>query len=344
MTRLRVAELTGLRQFQLTEKAIADPAPGEVQVRVQAVGICGSDLHSYAEGGIGGANCLYPMVLGHEPAGVVEKLGAGVSGWTPGDAAAFEPALFCYHCENCMSGRHNICARLRFLSSPGEPGFFREFVNLPVENLLALPPHVDVTLGTLVEPLAVALHSLGFARLQPGETAAVFGAGPIGLLTVMALRLSGAGRIWSIEPDSARRDLAKLLGADAALDPASADQIQADTRNRGVNAVFDCAAKPESVRQSILVARYGGRVVYTGIPSEITTPIDFHVWRRKELTLFPVRRSNREAAKALDLLAAHPERFVPLITHTRPLDKIGAAFAQVENHEAGVGKLVIRLS
>ncbi len=94
MTRARVAELTGPRQFQLTEYQISDPAPGEAQVRVQAVGICGSDLHSYAEGGIGGADCRYPMVLGHEPAGVMEKLGDGVSGWRRGDVAAFEPALF----------------------------------------------------------------------------------------------------------------------------------------------------------------------------------------------------------------------------------------------------------
>lgn len=341
---MRVAELTGPRRFQLSEKAIDDPGPGEVQVRVQAVGICGSDLHSYAEGGIGGADCVYPMVLGHEPAGVVEKTGAGVSGWRPGDAAAFEPALFCYHCENCMAGRHNICARLRFLSSPGDPGFFREFVNLPAENLLALPPHLDAIQGTLIEPLAVVLHSLGFAALHPGETAAVFGAGPIGLLTVAVLKLSGAGRIWAVEPDSARRDLAKLMGADEALDPASVDEILAGSGKRGVDAVFDCAAKQESVRQSIRVARSGGRVIFTGIPSEITTPIDFHVWRRKELALFSVRRSNREAEQARDLLAAFPERFVPLITHTRPFDQIGAAFALVEHHEDGVGKLVIRLT
>lgn len=341
---MRLAELTAPRQFRLVEREIEDPGPGEVRVRVQAVGICGSDLHSYAEGGIGGAACVYPMVLGHEAAGVVEKTGAGVGGWQAGDAAAFEPALYCYHCEHCMAGRHNLCARLRFLSSPGDPGFFREYVNLPSRNLLALPPELDGNQGTLIEPLAVVLHSLQFGRPGPGETAAVFGAGPIGLLTVAALRLSGIARIWAIEPVAARRELAQALGADAALDTTDAARaILADTAGRGVDLVFDCAAKPDSTRQAMQVARAGGRVVFTGIPSERETPIDFHTWRRKELTLFPVRRSNHEGELARDLLAAHPARFTPMITHTRPLEAIGAAFALVEAREQGVGKLVIRI-
>src|SRR5206468_3385709 len=122
---MQVAELIGVRQFRVTQLAIQDPAPGEVQVQVAAVGVCGSDLHSYMEGAVGDTPCVYPMVLGHEPAGVVWKTGAGVTGWSPGDRAALEPALYCYHCEFCLSGHYNVCANLRFMSNPGEPGFFR---------------------------------------------------------------------------------------------------------------------------------------------------------------------------------------------------------------------------
>ena len=104
---------------------------------MKAVGICGSDLHYFSDGGIGDARCLYPMVLGHEPAGVVRKTGPGVSGWSAGDRAILEPALYCYHCEFCMTGHHNVCANIRFMSMPDEPGFFREFVNLPARNLAA---------------------------------------------------------------------------------------------------------------------------------------------------------------------------------------------------------------
>ena len=343
---MRAAELIGPRRFRLTEGAIADPGPGEAQIRVQAVGVCGSDMHSYAEGGIGPTRCDYPMVLGHEPAGVVVSIGPGVSGWRAGDAVACEPALYCYHCEQCMAGRHNVCAKLRFLSSPGEPGFFRELVNLPAANLLALPASLGPEEGSLVEPLSVALHSMKFGQPTPGETAAVFGAGPIGLLTIAVLKLSGAWRVWAIEPVAARRELARFMGADAVLDPDAVDaarQILADTGKRGVDVVFDCAAKGASTRQAIEVARAAGRVVFTGIPAELETPIEFHAWRRKELALYQVRRSNHEGGQARDLLAADPRRFAGLITHRRPLEQIDGAFAQLESYDDGVGKMIIRV-
>src|SRR5206468_5840056 len=178
--RARTAELTGLRQFRMTEQPIPDPAPAEVEVRVGAVGVCGSDLHSYSDGAVGDTPCVYPMVLGHEPAGVVWKTGAGVTGWSPGDRAALEPALYCYHCEFCLSGHHNVCANIRFLSNPGYPGFFCERVNLPASNFAPIPPDMSFAAATLAEPLAIALHSLGLASIRAGEHVAGIGAGPIG--------------------------------------------------------------------------------------------------------------------------------------------------------------------
>jgi len=343
----RVAELIGVRQFRLADGPIEDPGPGEVQVQVQAVGICGSDVHSYAEGGVGDTPCNYPMVLGHEPAGVIVKVGPRTSGWNRGDAAAFEPAIYCYHCEYCLSGRHNVCAKLRFMSMPGDPGFFREYVNLPVTNLQALPPNLGVNEGTLIEPMAVALHSMAIGQPKLGETAVVFGAGPIGLLTAAVLKFYGVKRVWSVEPVPARQELARLMGADAVIDPTAVDVVQQvlkETGNRGVDLVFDCATKGSTSTQAIQVARSAGRVVFTGIPSEVELPIPFHVWRRKELTLFQVRRSNHESALAREILADDPARFAPLITHTRPLNQIAQAFAQVERYEDGVGKLIIRVN
>ena len=341
----RTAELTGIRQFRIVERAVADPAPGEVQVRVAAVGVCGSDLHSYAEGAVGDTPCAYPMVLGHEPAGVLIKTGAGVTGWSPGDRAALEPALYCYHCEFCLSGRHNVCANLRFMSNPEEPGFFREHVNLPVRNLMALPAGLSLEHATLIEPLAVVLHSMQFVAPRPGETAAVFGAGPIGLLTVIALKLAGAARVWVADPVAHRLDLARAAGADALLDPSAVDpvrQILADTGNRGVDVAIDCGGKHDSINQCIHAVRNAGRVVVTAIPPGVRVPIEFSPMRRKEITLYNVRRSNHESAAALAMLDAHIGRFAPLITHTPPLDQIGRAFAQLENYQDGVGKIVIR--
>src|SRR5690242_2023190 len=115
---MRVAELIAPLTFRIADMAIQDPGPGEVQVRIEAVGICGSDLHAYAEGAVGSTPNVYPMVLGHEPAGKIVKAGMGVTGLAAGDRGALEPAVYCYHCEFCSSGHHNVCSKLRFMSSP----------------------------------------------------------------------------------------------------------------------------------------------------------------------------------------------------------------------------------
>jgi L-iditol 2-dehydrogenase len=342
-----VAELSNPHQFRLTESPpIPDPAPGQVQVAVKAVGVCGSDLHYFSEGGIGEARCVYPMVLGHEPAGVVRKVGAGVAGWSAGDRAVLEPALYCYHCEYCMTGHHNVCANLRFLSQPDEPGFFREFVNLPAYNLLPLPFHLSDQEGALAEPLAVVLHSMQFASPRPGETAVVFGAGPIGLLTVVVLKLSGLTRVWSVDPVAHRRELARAVGADAVIDPGATDsarEILRDTSGRGVDIAIDCAGKENSINHCIHAARHAGRVVVTGIPTEDYIPVALHILRRKELGFYNVRRSNHDSEAALRLLTAHAKRFAPILTHARPLSDIQAAFELCEQYADGVGKLTISL-
>jgi len=342
-----VAELSNPRQFRFTDaRPIPDPPPGQIQVAVRAVGVCGSDLHYFSDGGIGEARCVYPMVLGHEPAGVVRKTGAGVSGWAAGDRAVLEPALYCYHCEFCMTGHHNVCANLRFLSQPDEPGFFREFVNLPTHNLLPLPANLSDQEGALVEPLAVVLHSMQFAAPRAGETAVVFGAGPIGLLTVATLRLSGVTRVWSVEPVAHRRDLARTLGADVVIDPLAAEasrEILRETANRGVDIAIDCAGKADSINQCIHAARHAGRVVVTGIPAEDYIRLALHIMRRKELAFYSVRRSNHDSETALRLLAAHSKLFAPILTHERPLSDIQPAFELCEQYADGVGKLTITL-
>ena len=342
---MRVASLVGRRKFQLDEAAIAAPAPGEVQLEVRAVGICGSDVHAYSEGAIGDLTCSYPMVLGHEPSGVVVAVGPGVTGWAPGDAAAAEPAHYCYHCDLCLRGRHNLCRRLRFLSTPGEPGFFRDRVNLPLANLLRLPATLSLAHATLVEPLAVVLHSLTLAPPRLGETAVVIGAGPIGLLTIAALKRAGVGRLTAIEPLPHRQELARAMGADTTMTGPAGDVARAinqDSGERGVDLVFDCATKG-TTDLALQVAASGGRVVFTGIPSELHIPMDVHVWRRKELELHQVRRSNHDGPAALAMLARETGFFAPLITHERPLGAIDDAFVLVENYRDGVGKLVVRL-
>lgn len=343
---MRVAELLGVRQFRLSEQPEPEPGPGEIRVRVGAVGLCGSDLHNYSEGSVGDTPCVYPMVVGHEPAGVVDKPGPGVTGWAQGDRAVFEPAIYCYHCEWCMSGRHNICANLRFLSSTEDPGFLRDYVILPAVNVLPLPAHLSVDEGTVAEPLAVVLHSMKFAAIQPGDTVAVFGAGPIGLMTTACLKMSGAGRIWVFEPVAARREIAMKMGATAVFDPRETDpigEIARETRKRGVDVAVDCAAKGGSINLCLRVTRNGGRVVYTAIPSEATVDFEFHAARRKELAIYNVRRSNHETETAVQLIAERPEIFRPMLTHALPFEQVDGAFRMLEKYGDGAGKIIIRM-
>ena len=339
-----IAELIAPRQFRLVEQEMEALRPGLLRVRVNAVGICGSDLHSYSEGAVGDTPSVYPMVLGHEPAGTVVEVGADVTGWSPGDRAALEPALYCYHCEYCLSGRHNICQNIRFLSTPGHPGFYREFVDLPAVNLFGIPKSMSMPVASLVEPLAVALHSMQFAAIAIGETVAVFGAGPIGLLTVASLKAAGASRIFVVEPVAHRRELARQMGATEAIHPGETDaprQILADTGGRGVDCAIDCAARDHTTNWAIRCVRNGGRVVLTGIHSGAMIPFEVSPMRRKELAIFCVRRSNKEPEAALELLTARPAWFAPLVTHTRPLECIAEAFRIAEEYADGVGKFVI---
>ena len=345
--RMRVAQLIAQHQFQMTDAPVPDPGPGEVQVRVAYVGICGSDLHNFSEGSVGDTPSVYPMVLGHEPSGVVVKTGAGVSGWAAGDEAALEPAVYCYHCEFCMRGRHNVCSHIRFLSQPADPGFFRDFVNLPAHNLLAKPAGVGLKELTLFEPLAVVLHSLEFVQLRAGETFAVFGAGPIGLMTIAALKMSGAGRVYAVDPVPHRRELARVMGADVVIDPTQVSagaEIMRDTNGRGVDASIDCAARDGSMNEALLATRNAGRVIITGIPPEPEPALKFHVARRKELAIYNVRRSNNESALALRILATDAKRFAPMLTHTMGLEQIQAGFTMLESYSDGVGKICIEVS
>ena len=339
---MKVAQLVGLRQFAISEGDIPEPGPGEVQVKVGAIGICGSDMHVFAEGGIGDIRCRYPAVLGHEPAGTILKSGAGVTGFSEGDLVALEPAIVCYHCEFCRAGKYNLCEVIRFMSSGPEPGFFRERVNLPAANAIPMPKHIGMREAALVEPLSIIVHSMHFAQLKPGETAVVFGAGPIGLLTIGALKLAGAKRIWAVEPLPHRREMATMMGADVVLDtsdPVSA--IMNDTHKRGVDLAFDCAAKANSVNQCLAVLARAGRLIYTAIPSEIELPMNMVLMRTKEITFYNVRRANHEFNEARDLLAEHTSFFAPLLTHSRPLDQIQQAFELVDVYGDGVGKMIL---
>jgi threonine dehydrogenase-like Zn-dependent dehydrogenase len=165
-------------------------------------------------------------------------------------------------------------------------------------------------------------------------------------MTIAALKASGAGRVWAVEPATERRELARSMGADAVLDPRQIDPVQQilhDTGRRGVDIVFDCATKEDTVNQSIRVVRNAGRVVITGIPTGVTTPVELHELRRKEVVFYNVKRSNHETDAAVRMLKERPKDFAPIVTHALPLDNIQRAFDMLEHKRDGSAKIVLTL-
>ena len=241
---------------------VPDPTPGrgEVVVAVDSCGICGSDLH------LVDALPLPGHVLGHELAGRVAAVGAGVTGWTADDPVMALSLATCGACDACRAGRPRKCATALMLGVE-TPGGYAEYVRAPAHDLVALPDGFDLRQGALVEPLAVARHAVGRGGLVAGETALVIGGGPVGLAVLLWLRAMGAGQVAVSDPLAARRATATGLGADVVADPTAGDlAVQlADAGLPAPSLVLECVGLPGLVDQASSVAAVDGRVVVVGV-------------------------------------------------------------------------------
>jgi L-iditol 2-dehydrogenase len=319
---VRVARLHGVGDLRVTDEPTPVTGPGESLVQVTAVGVCGSDLHWYADGGIGDATLERPLVLGHEFAGVIR------GGPRDGQRVAVDPAVPCGACELCHAGHQNLCPTVAFAGHGGMDGALREFLAWPTELLHPLPSGVCDVDGALLEPLGVALHAVGLAHLRPGVTVGVFGCGPIGLLLVRLARLAGAGFVLATDPLGHRRSAAVAYGADVVLDPADelADVV-ADVVGLGVDVAFEVAGVDDAIDAALVAARPGARVVLVGIPAGDTSAFRASAARRKGLTLLLSRRMNAIYPRAIKLVERGSVDLGPLVTARFPLAEAGAAFA-----------------
>lgn len=322
-----------------------DPAHGEVTVRIRAVGVCGSDMHWYQDGRIGEIPAVYPQVLGHEPAGEVIAVGAGVHEFKNGDRVVIEPSVTCGHCEYCLRGQHNHCVSGVFLGGPQAPGLFREYATIPAANCTLFDPKLDYGIATLAEPIAVMMHMLELIEIRAGGTVAVTGAGPIGMLCAAIAKASGARCIFVADRLQYRLALAKEMGADITINTATESLVETvmdATHGRGADVVLEAAGSPEMVNAGIRMARMGGVVMMIGILSELYPKIDVHTAMGKELRLQTLKRSNHRAQQALDLMATG-KISTSLITHRLPLGSTPRAFEMLNRYEDGVGKIVVEL-
>jgi L-iditol 2-dehydrogenase len=346
MTRMRVASVIGPRDIRVEDAPVPAPGAGEALVRIQAVGICGSDLHYYAHGRIGDARLSSGHILGHEVSGVVAALGPGVTAPAPGTPVAVDPAIHCGGCRFCVEGNPNFCKHLRFFGSPPVPGALREYLTHPAHLLYPLPAGIPLSVGATIEPLGVAIHAVDLGHLAFGGAVGVFGCGPVGLMIAGVAPLAGARLVCVTEPLAHRRKVAAQLGVAAAFDPAEDDVvggIKDRTGGEGVDVAFEVAGSHRATADAVRALRPGGTLVLVGYweADEVTLPGITAM--RKGLTIRFVRRMKHTFPRAIDLVARGQVNLAALISHEFPLARVAEAFARAERRSPDVVKAVVVL-
>jgi L-iditol 2-dehydrogenase len=305
---MRVLRLHPDRGVRLHDEPRPEPGPGEALVRVTAVGLCGSDRHWLLEGGIGETTVTRPLVLGHEFGGVAE------TGRYRGRRVAVDPAVPCWSCELCATGRENLCIDIRFAGYGRTDGALRELVAWPEQSMRPLSDDLDESVEALVEPLAIAVHALDLGGSVTGARVAVLGAGPIGLLVVALARRAGAAEILATDPLPHRRDAALQFGATDAAPAAD------ESRHAAFDVVFEAAGEQAAVDDAIDLAAPGATVILVGIPAEERTSFRAAVARRKGLVLKLTRRSTAATfSRAVQLAEERALDLPGLVTRRVPL-------------------------
>ncbi len=316
------ARLHDVADLRVEEEPVPPPGPGMTMVRVTAVGICGSDLHWWAEGGIGDAVLDRPLVPGHEAAGVID------SGPRRGERVAIDPAISCGACRLCRAGYRNLCVNIEFAGHGSTDGAMRELMPWPSHLLHALPESFTAADGALLEPLGVAIHAADLGHLRLAGTAAVVGCGPIGLLLIQVLRAAGAASVIAFDPLPHRLEAAARFGADVTADAVQAAEadVVGELTHGGVDVAFELAGTEAGVQLAMSAARPGGRVVLGGIPGEDWIRFRASAARRKGLTIAMVRRMNDTYPRAMSLVSANKVD-LSIVSHRYPLTAAQDAFS-----------------
>ena len=327
---MRAAVLHAARDLRV--EAVADVAPGphEVEVRIEAGGICGSDLHYYHDGGFGTVRLREPMILGHEIAGTVTRVGAEVTSVTPGTRVAVNPSRPCGRCRYCQEGRQNHCLDMRFYGSamrfPHVQGGFREMLVCDAAQAVPVAAAMSAAQAAFAEPFAVCLHAVNRAGPLLGKRVLVTGAGPIGALTVIAARRAGALEIVATDVAGAPLAAARKVGADQAINVTEKDALMRYGADKGhFDVMFEASGNAAALAGGLAVVRPTGIVVQIGIAGgEMTLPMNLMV--AKELELRGTFRFHEEFALAVALIGSGLVDVMPLLTETVPLSEARAAF------------------
>jgi L-iditol 2-dehydrogenase len=342
---MKAMMLTGIRQMVMKE--IPEPLmvkPNDVKIKMSVVGICGSDIHYYTHGQIGSQVVEYPFAVGHEGAGVVVEIGKNVKRVNPGDVIAIEPAMPCRECDQCLSGRHHTCRKLKFLGCPGQAeGCLTEYIVMPEESCFPLKGMLTPDHGSISEPLAIGVYAVKKAAGVKGLDLGILGFGPIGMSIMLAAKAGGAGSLTVTDKIQARLAIALKEGATALFNPLEEDFTSMLKQHHplGLDVVFECCGQQEAFDQAVDVLKPGGKLIVVGIPEFDLWSMSAELTRRKEISLQFIRRQVDCVETALDMMENGKISVANMVTHRFPFKQTKEAFDLVAAYSDGVMKAMI---
>ena len=335
----RVCRLHAAHDLRIEAFDLPEPGPGEVLVRLGAGGICGSDLHYFHDGGFGPIRVREPIVLGHEAAGTVERVGDGVA-LRPGTKVALNPSRPCMACTFCERGAFNHCLSMRFSGSamrmPHEQGFFRERIVMPVAQCVPVPDAIGLDQAACSEPLAVCLHARNQAGPLAGKRVLVTGSGPIGALCAAVAREAGAVEITVTDIEDAPLAVARAMGATRTVNVArTPEAMEALAQDKGtIDVTFECSAAPSAIRGALACTRPQGTIVQVGVTGDAAVPINMLV--AKEIVWRGTHRFHPEFPQAVAMIADGRIDVRPIITGSYPMDRALEAFEAAGDRKRAV--------
>jgi len=342
---MKAMVLTGIRTMEMQEF----PMPviqneTDVLIKMKVVGICGSDVHYYQSGKIGGQIVQYPFPVGHEGAGEVIRVGSKVSRVKPGDRIAIEPAMPCGECDQCKAGRPHTCRKLRFLGCPGQAdGCLSEYIVMPENSCFRIADSMSYTEAAISEPLAIGVYAVNQSIPMKGATIGILGFGPIGMSVILPAIAKGAEKIFVTDLIDERLSIAKACGATWTGNSASEDVVKEIIAKEPLllDVVFECCGKQEAIDQAIDMLKPGGKLMIIGIPEFDRWSFSVDKLRHKEICIQSVRRQNHSVEEALESMENGRLNVEKMATHRFGFEDTKAGFDLVSGYRDGVMKAMI---
>ncbi len=344
---MKSIQLTGIHEMELIE--VPDPTinkPDELLIRVDTVGVCGSDIHYYSTGRIGDQVVRYPFTVGHECAGIIMKTGNEVTRFKSGDRIAIDPSMPCWKCDQCKTSRPHTCRNLKFLGCPGQAeGCLSEYIVMPESSCFKIPDQMTMEEAAIAEPLSIGVYAVRQSIPLENASAGILGFGPIGFSVLLAAQAAGGQQFFVTDKIDDRLKTARQQGVNYTGNPLKQDIVKEinETEQNQLDVVYECCGDQEAIDQAIDILKPGGKLMIIGIPESERMSFNVSKMRHKEITIQNVRRQVDCVQQAIDLIANKKISLERFVTHRFTFNQTTEAFDLVEQYQDGVMKAMVNI-